>query len=225
MNRILRALPALYLLALGGCDEGDEGWDASVDTGHDTQDVADVTVDDVPGDDLIVDGGPDVADDEVPPDTTGDEAGTDCDFDLGTFTPGSSIAGTDCPSYCVWQILASITPSFTPEPYSAVMVYADSRFGGPSSTGTYPLTSWEPLSTSGLSIMVNEECYGFDCSRYYMADTALLELTRLEVGMFGTIAGTLSGVHMVEVNTGHNEIIPDGLAYCLDTWNFNVTVL
>lgn len=212
---------------------GDPEEDAETDVVLDSEDdvtadaEADVTVDS--GDDVTADAETDASMDVMDEDAASDVVEEDgvtlaCDTDLGDWTPNAEGAGI-VTSYSYWALDGAISGDFTTEPVSLIEVESYGTYGGPTTTGTTTLSSFEPYDTCALCITVYEDCNSSTgCSRLYMADQATLELTTIDMSVGGTIEGTLTGMYLVEYDDSSDSLVTDGVSMCVDIWSFSQTM-
>ncbi len=198
-------------------------YDTGADTGWDTAHL-DTAVDDVPPVDTIP---YDTAVDDGVADTIEEEDrdGVDplCATDLGTFTPGETASMLDTSHGEYWDVLGSVTTTLSSSPCSMVVIQSNITMGGPTSPGTYTVTSYVSPTSCAACIFVMEGCdmTTGTCTHMYMADSATLELTTIDSREDGLISGRLHDVHMIEVEQMSGTVVPGGLTLCLDEWSFS----
>ena len=199
--------------ALAACDEDDGNWDydGTIDIGTETP--ADVMTE--PGTDPTTEPTTDIGVDTAP-DGTGD-----CDNTLGTFTPSDVLAGDLGDGW--WTVRAHLGGGWT-SPLSMLDIEVNTAGGGPSGPTTVNITSFTGIGACSTCIIIVEGCVTdlTDCTGYWMAEQATLDITALSVSVGSPLQATLSGVVMTAWDPGSDSAIP-GNSYCVDLWTINTT--
>ena len=145
-----------------------------------------------------------------------------CDTDLGILGTSDNWAGIAGGDY--WLVAAPTVGDWS-LPITEIMVESWGAYGGPMSTGTTTLTSWESYEDCTMCIWIYENCSddGSGCAHYYMADRARLDILTIDPTRGGDIEGTLSDAYLIEVTEDGMTVIEGGASYCLDVWAFDET--
>ena len=224
MSRCILAVAVMLAVGCGGTIKGsdDDGTtDGSVDVTTESNTDVEAEPSEDPVEDVVGDPVEDVVDDPVP---DGPDPG--CDTDLGTFTPPDIWAGaTRGPTSDYWGVYALLSGDWWPPPINELLVESWVSYGGPTSPGTYTITSWEDYETCTMCVWVWEDCtdYGSGCAHYYMAERATVEFTTLEPRVGGDVEGSLSDAYLIEVTEDGLTRVEDGLSFCVDLWTFSET--
>jgi hypothetical protein len=206
MHKLFVSSLAIVLgLALAACDEDGGNWDydGTIDIGVETPT------------DTITEPTTDIGVETVP-DGTGD-----CAHTLGTFTPTEVLAGDIGEGW--WTVRAPLSGSFS-SPLSMLDIEVNTTGGGPSGPTTVNITSFSGIGSCSTCIIIVEGCVTdlSDCSGYWMAEQATLDITSLSVSVGSPFEATLSGVIMTAWDPGGDVAVP-GDSYCVDVWNISTT--
>jgi len=214
MNRLFVSILVIALgFALAACDE-DSNWifDGTTDIGVETPaDVATET-----GTDALPEPTTDIGVEGVP-DGTGD-----CAHTLGTFTPSDILAGP-IGTEGWWTARAHLGGGWT-SPLSMLDIEVNPAGGGPSGPTTVNITSFTGIGACSTCIIIVEGCVTdlSDCTGYWMAEQATLDITALSVSVGSPFQATLSGAILTAWDPSGDVAIP-GNSYCVDTWTINTT--
>lgn len=176
-----------------------------------------------PGHDYTTDDGMWVEDVTSEPSDVPSEAYPDgCDRNLGSFVPPDKRAGL-APWDGVWTMQGSIGAGFYVYPFTLISLeswYLEAD--GPTAPGRFYIEERVSTESCGLCLFVSENCdEEAHCEHRYAADSGRVDILTLDTLAFGNpVAGLLTGAHLVEVDWDADEVIPGGLAFCLDEWVF-----
>ncbi len=213
MRKLFVSTLALALgLALAACDEDGGNWnyDGTTDIGVETP--SDVMTE--PGSDPLPEPTTDIGVETVP-DGTGD-----CAHTLGTFAPTDVLAGDLGEGW--WTARAPLSGGWA-SPLSMLDIEVNTA-GGPTGPTTVNITSFSGIGSCTTCIIIVENCATSlsDCTGYWMAEQATLDITALSVSLGSPFQATLSGVVMTAWDPGSDTAIP-GDSYCVDMWSINTT--